>query len=329
MNLHRPPRQGFTLIELLVVIAIIAILIALLLPAVQQAREAARRSSCKNSLKQIGLALHNYLDTHQKFPPGGVTRRNNNPASNCIIGGTKSVDSFAPWSVLILPFLEQAPLYNQFNMESPYVGVTNDAISSSNLALQSDPNKNFECPSDPNNSRGQPNSNYYAVSGGGSVVSGTSGAYQSGCSCCKSSSGPQRMLYYNGMFFNNSKTSMRDLVDGTTNTFMLGETRYHPLVRAAGTSGLSWASSFRTSGLTSLQGAAAAAVLPINGSDRNAGIDHTFDQYSVMFGSYHVGGCHFLLADGSVHFLSENIDIGVYRSLGIINDGLPIGGFSN
>lgn len=105
---HAPRlRRGFTLIELLVVIAIIAVLVALLLPAVQQAREAARRSSCKNNMKQLGLALHNYHDTHFSFPPGYLDQDS--------YGGFGFVDinqGHWAWSASLLPFLDQAPLYN-------------------------------------------------------------------------------------------------------------------------------------------------------------------------------------------------------------------------
>jgi len=97
------------LIELLVVIAIIAVLIALLLPAVQQAREAARRSTCKNKMKQIGLAMHNYHDTHRAFPPGVVS----NKGGTCPTGGVGG----APWTVMILPFIDQAPRYKDFNTD--------------------------------------------------------------------------------------------------------------------------------------------------------------------------------------------------------------------
>ena len=95
-------KRGFTLIELLVVIAIIAILIALLLPAVQQAREAARRTQCKNNLKQIGLALHNYHDVHNGFPMGNMIPGTHGPTA---------------W-VAMLPFIEQAPLFNQINFSA-------------------------------------------------------------------------------------------------------------------------------------------------------------------------------------------------------------------
>ena len=102
MNIFRRTRRGFTLIELLVVIAIIAILIALLLPAVQQAREAARRTQCKNNLKQLGLALHNYHDVHRCFPFGHE-------------GTTKSFSAFS----MLLPYLEQANVYNQIDFNVP------------------------------------------------------------------------------------------------------------------------------------------------------------------------------------------------------------------
>ena len=110
MLTFRKRRGGFTLIELLVVIAIIAVLIALLLPAVQQAREAARRTQCKNNLKQIGLALHNYESTFGRLPPGTFGGM-----------GTCNDDGLA-WSFSILPYLDQAPLYNQIDA---YLAATN------------------------------------------------------------------------------------------------------------------------------------------------------------------------------------------------------------
>src|SRR6188472_548040 len=105
MSLKAHSRRGFTLIELLVVIAIIAILIALLLPAVQQAREAARRSQCKNNLKQLGLALHNYHDTSNTLPPGWI-------AVPTMSGNTNASAPCWGWGTMILPGLDQAPLYS-------------------------------------------------------------------------------------------------------------------------------------------------------------------------------------------------------------------------
>ena len=109
-------RKGFTLIELLVVIAIIAILVALLLPAVQQAREAARRTQCKNNLKQLGLAFHNYHDVHRTFPPGWIndhTRwQTTGGASVNSHHGNAEDDAQWAWSVFLMPFIDQAPAFN-------------------------------------------------------------------------------------------------------------------------------------------------------------------------------------------------------------------------
>src|SRR3954454_25192238 len=109
-------RRGFTLIELLVVIAIIAILIALLLPAVQQAREAARRTQCKNNLKQIGLALHNYHDTCNSFPPGWINTWASNPPRSNFPGNSWG------WNAMILPMMDQGNVYNQINWSVGFAG---------------------------------------------------------------------------------------------------------------------------------------------------------------------------------------------------------------
>lgn len=148
MSKNVPSRRGqraFTLIELLVVIAIIAVLIALLLPAVQQAREAARRTQCKNNLKQVGLALHNYHDTYQKFP--AAMYFSNFPNGGLIgyqqtNGGTNHGPS---WLVCLLPHIDQAPLYSQANFTQAIGAAVNAPITSANLTA-------FQCPSDPNSS---------------------------------------------------------------------------------------------------------------------------------------------------------------------------------
>lgn len=132
-------RNGFTLIELLVVIAIIAILIALLLPAVQQAREAARRTQCKNNLKQLGLALHNYLDTHSKFPPAEV-----HPGDFITGGRTGGWGGIrGNWVVYLMPFYDQAPAYNTIDFSQSLVNnATNAAVLGQNY-------EQLLCPSNP------------------------------------------------------------------------------------------------------------------------------------------------------------------------------------
>lgn len=129
MTRNKLNRAGFTLVELLVVIAIIGILVGLLLPAVQSAREAARRMSCGNNLKQMGLALHNYHDTHQKFPPGAIWGVGKAP---------HTLPYHHTWCVMILPFIEQQPLYDSINKNLPIWG---QPAVSTQVAT-------FRCPSD-------------------------------------------------------------------------------------------------------------------------------------------------------------------------------------
>jgi prepilin-type N-terminal cleavage/methylation domain-containing protein len=127
-------RSGFTLIELLVVIAIMSRLFSLLLPAVQQAREAARRVQCKNNLKQIGVALHNYHDAHGKFPPGFIR------------------DHGSAWSAMILPELDQSPLYNTISWGSKWSSGDNEAACGTVVSV-------FRCPSAPIHNHVPNNSN--------------------------------------------------------------------------------------------------------------------------------------------------------------------------
>jgi len=175
-------RRGFTLIELLVVVAIIAILVALLLPAVQQAREAARRASCKNNCKQIGLALANYENALSVFPPAQIAGTNNN---NCVMstpGGSDANWQRAGWTVLILPYMEDSQLYNQFNFQLPFMGRAdltaaltstvygynvNFGRGGTGFGQWSDSPTSFRCPSNPNFNSDRYINCYFACMGGG------------------------------------------------------------------------------------------------------------------------------------------------------------------
>tara|TARA_R110002095_G_C4228622_1_gene237788 strand:+ start:709 stop:1671 length:963 start_codon:yes stop_codon:yes gene_type:complete len=311
-NSHQ--QRGFTLIELLVVIAIIAILIALLLPAVQQAREAARRSQCKNNLKQIGLALHNYNSTHSVFSPGAVAVTALPPTDWCLktSGG---YSDFAPWTVLILPYLEQAALYDDFNFSERFSAMFNRSVyhgSATNHAASLQRLSAYECPSDPMATAENHLSNYRGIQGGGLNHDCGVTTYR---------------FYRNGILYVNSSIRFRDITDGTSNVFLCGESIYNP-IPATGTSGQSigWASTVSTRNDGRLPGNLAATRDGINSWSGNPETDNTQIIMSHTLSSRHVGGCHFLMADGSVHFLSENMDIITYRSLGIRNDGLPVGG---
>lgn len=315
--MNRHTSRGFTLIELLVVIAIIAVLIALLLPAVQQAREAARRTQCKNKMKQIGLALHNYHDTHNVFPPGGTSNNSTSPANFCQGGGSATTYSLAPWTVHVLPFLDDAARYNEFDLNYPVISIQDIAAfgngHAGNRTAWLRGNEKYNCPSDPNSARNGTN-NYFGVQGGNS-------------NSCKGTS-TERWWEKTGMLFHNSSVRMRDVTDGTSNVLLLGETKYQS-TKDANLSGMQfyrWASSdwFHSNGSPSQ---VASAAIQINSQPAPITSSNSFNAQTRTFGSFHTGGCHFTMADGSVHFFSENMDAGVYQGVGVRSDGLPVGGF--
>lgn len=338
---QHPRRHGFTLIELLVVIAIIAILVALLLPAVQQAREAARRTQCKNNLKQLGLALQNYHDSYNTFPIGAGSGRPNVSESLYVqISGTAR----APWTVAILPYLEKTAVYESFRQEETFVGVydENNGRSPENRDASNIPMPIYHCPSYSGSDR--LHSNYFGVMGGGTLPAWTGASAHAG-----------RAFWDNGVLYANSRTKMRDITDGTSNTFLVGETKYQlgPGGRSSGTIRSGWASTIRGSGAVnvSIPGTLAAATdVAINAfkgtgnTGDTAFNEGTASRYGTViisgssvpatnclqgraFGSTHTGGCHFAFVDGSVHFIGENINLDTYQNLAIRNDGQVLGEF--
>lgn len=279
-------RKGFTLIELLVVIAIIGILVALLLPAVQQAREAARRTSCKNNLKQFGLALHNYHDTHRTFPPGYVYRPG--PSGENILG--------FGWGAMILPFLDQSNLYSRFDWNAPIFDPVNEQLRTRHLAV-------FLCPSDP-------------ISSDRFVEMGpTPERYAMGCYVA--SFGPPDLdatqEKRDGMFSRNSRTRIADVSDGLTNTLMAGE-RVNGPFRHPGSHGVhvtyetTWSGAVRE--WTEPADDHGHMVLFQTGNVPNA---PTSDDRDVS--APHIGIAQFLLGDGSVRPIGESIHFAVYQAL--------------
>jgi prepilin-type N-terminal cleavage/methylation domain-containing protein/prepilin-type processing-associated H-X9-DG protein len=318
-----PNRIGFTLIELLVVIAIIAVLIALLLPAVQQAREAARRSQCKNNLKQIGIAMHGYHEQHRTYPPGVINR----PAgtwTNCTTmsnGVAKPNDQNRSWGwgTFLLPNLDQSPLYEELRPDGCRMPNENTAYNGRNL-LQL-PLEAFRCPSDPSPEINPGHQNY------------------------------SKSNYVINQFYGNASTRVRerDVTDGLSNTIMHAERamNYIAPVGKRYTGGIVWGRSDSTDA-----GYKFRANWPINEPHLTTGTgvgtnDAGCKRHGVS--SYHAGGAHILLGDGSVRFLSENIghnpaagDVTtcidpltavhsgpgfVFQNLSITNDGTPLGEF--
>ncbi|MCA8984988.1 MAG: DUF1559 domain-containing protein [Planctomycetaceae bacterium] len=291
-------RCGFTLIELLVVIAIIAILVALLLPAVQQAREAARRSSCKNNLKQIGLALHNYHDTHQVFPPGLVQPTNSlgSPNQATAAPSCAGCNPGWGWAALILPFMEQGALYDAAGIGTGSLPFDHQSAYRTVIAA-------YMCPSDV----------------GASVDdSGTASMWArqtaAGWEAAKSNYMGNNDHYFTnrdssdtnpshaptGIFWRHSKVSMRDITDGTSNTILAGERRY----QASGVNASAgvWAGSVDSDHENDF----AYDILGTGWAHINGNI--TGWDFVKGFSSTHKGGAQFVLVDGSVRFLSENVD---------------------
>ncbi len=333
MQLSR--KRGFTLIELLVVIAIIAILISLLLPAVQQAREAARRTSCKNNMKQIGLALHNYLDTYSVFPPSFVADI-----------GTGTNTPGGEWSIhaRILPFLEQANLYNLADLNLAYDDPANGEIASQRVAT-------YLCPSELNDRAREKNGVpiHYPVSYG--YNGGTWNVFDN-------STGKPG----NGSFAPNFSSRPRDFSDGMTNTICFSEVKtYTPYNRDGdqgtttipstaaevdaliATGGSNKSNSGHTEGVDGrVHQTGFTVTLPPNSKVHVPGVNNDQGDYTscredkscatstfaaVTSRSYHVGCVQTLLMDGSVHTISENIDLSIWRKLGQRNDGSVLGEF--
>lgn len=337
MNQKPISKKGFTLIELLVVIAIIAILIALLLPAVQQAREAARRSTCKNKVKQLVLALHNYHETHGVFPAAYYTR--NNPGSS-----VSGLENRATGFVMLLPFMDQTGLYNLYNFDIGTGGGPDQSgggqtfnqtpfLNETKLAI-------FQCPSmstQLSNIRTNPRDGHLDSSDTGSSYT-SSYAFSSG-----NKSGSTFWAIYigtanidqAGIMTANSSNRMRDVTDGASNTFILGEAEQNDLkTDASGT-----VSAIDNSDVISRRHAywtegqhhsARSTFMPPYKSIEACVLSFApsgWRDCNYSFGSPHVGGLHMGMADGAVRFVSENVNLSTWRLLGSMADDQVTGEF--
>lgn len=336
-------RNGFTLIELLVVIAIIAILIALLLPAVQQAREAARRTQCKNNLKQLGLALHNYESTYTCFPMSSVIVRRPDGSINT---------SFVGPYLRLLPYVEQGNVANAVDMNSAYGSLANAVAVGRKMEL-------FLCPSDPNNQ--QKSHPEYGD------IAGTSYGFCMGdwYVFLSPDAGPQNR----SAFGPNMCRRFRDVTDGTSSTVFISEVKaYTPYIRDCG--GLvniadpinvppttadpltvapeygSAGCQFKTDGHSEwaemavhhvgfttawtpnkmTPGGPGMAYPDVDLTSRRERLGGpTFA--AITSRSHHTGGVQSLLGDGSVRFVSSNIEGTIWRALGTIGNGEVVAEF--
>ncbi len=296
--------RGFTLIELLVVIAIIAILIALLLPAVQQAREAARRTHCKSNLKQIGIALHNYHDINSSFPSGYI--RNDPSNTNTHWPATRR-EGWG-WGALLLPQLEQTNLHEQLGVsrfELLEVLSGNGSLTPQEAqALLQTRLEVFVCPSDANKELAHADRHF---GGGIGTDAGGLGNWRPGLANYIAVRGTREQSQQSndcqGAMFFNSAIGFNDIVDGTSNTFAVGEReticgRAGSWIGVRNPEGNGTRAFFYVVGHG--QGTINAPSPPINWGDR--------DGCGEGFSSLHPGGAQFLFCDGSVKFISESID---------------------
>ncbi len=290
---HR--RVGFTLIELLVVIAIIGILIALLLPAVQQAREAARRTQCKNNLKQIGLAMHNYHDIFNVIPPGDLS------------GGYTRTSAF----VSILPQIDQAGMFSQYNFNRPHTDASNMQVVSQRIPAYLCPSavirRSVPTPGCDINNRAP---GTYAGSSGSGDPWGTRTTGNAN----------------NGLIVNLHSGPVRfgDVTDGLSSTLLVGESAWNfpdyvfssgPCLGQVRFGFTYWSSPYPLSTLFTTRG-------PFNPQRLDG------DQTRLAsFRSDHVGGAHFVFGDGTVRFLSENTDRNLLNSLATRSGNDVVGEF--
>ncbi len=334
-------RRGFTLIELLVVIAIIAILIALLVPAVQKVRESAARAHCQNGLKQLGIALHSYHDANGRFPPG---------RKNLLNAEGNSIATYQPdpvgrnihGLVLLLPYLEQAALYQKFNLNGacgnfnasslgyPTGGAVlanPDAVASGNAALAATVLTILLCPSDSGSPLIPPNANYSPDLGKGIQAAKTSYDFIANA---------DGVGYYNywlhgtagsrTIFGENNTTRFTDITDGTSNTFAMGEqtlATYNGQTSAWAYAG--W-TSVGIDPVGSWNGTFPAQGLNIWNYNNNPPPNNQIGQRASWYNaaSLHEQGVNFVYADGSVHFVRQDIDVISLTNLSRMADGQNI-----
>ena len=332
--------RGFTLIELLVVIAIIAILISLLLPAVQQARESARRTQCRNHLKQIGLALHNYHDVHRVFPPAYL---GSPVASGTSVGvsfpdDNRNGPSGLGWGVMILPYLEQSALYQQFDPTIPLWAPQQSAAlrakvttflcpsavgGSDGFALRRYTSGDNESPGNP-----QPYSPALTLAHSHYVtMAGTQGPWARPTAWSTDFSVPEPIpsagsAIIDGAFYRNSRIRIADITDGTSNTVFVGEHTSRLSDKTwVGVVPYSVTCKKQNGVVTDDCDSGGALVQGHSGPDLH---DHPQviihqpnhpAQHPDQLESDHTGGCHGLLGDGSVRFFSQYMDGFTWASL--------------
>jgi len=295
--------RAFTLVELLVVIAIIGVLVALLLPAVQAAREAARRMSCTNKLKQVVLASHNFHDTYQKLPYGALDRQPGEATATYYTG-----------HIQILPFMEGDAIARRWNPALPRNSTVDNGGGFSNASLQQMKIPTYTCPTmtPPSGPLGgvenrAPCSYLFAAGTQDAQLYAYASYYMQPEPAYDGAVIPIKDTTTTPAYPNGEATKLRDMTDGTSNTFFAGETDFVPEGKPStkmggiwsyGYIGYSWGTTF----------------VKFNKHD------HTTTVYGA-FRSQHPGGANFALSDGSVRFLADSVENAIYQAAATRNGG--------
>ncbi len=304
--MHRP-RHGFTLIELLVVIAIIAILISLLVPAVQKVREAAARTQCSNNLKQLALACHNYHDVYKHLPYNAQVI-NYNWSSDQNVPGPQTWT----WIARILPYIEQGALASQYNIPGGTMGQAQAGLTAifPTLTCPVDVEENnpaTDWMNIPGVAMGL--TSYKGVSGSNWGVNGGSTFTTNFPNADPGPAGQDGLDHGNGIFYRsdgNRRLTLQHIMDGTSGTFMIGESMHSYDMHCGGWPYPNYVN--------------ATCAIPLNYQDPPPS-DYTDWPNRYSFHSNHTDGANFALADGSVRFVSNNINLNLYRAMATIAGG--------
>ena len=338
-------RSAFTLVELLVVIAIIGILIGMLLPAVQQVREAARRAACMNNIRQLALSMHNYESTFERFPPGTQRNNGNNVRHDPIWPRTNGAGPHqgrtVGWGMFILPFIEQNTLQEEMkNATNNWNDNWWQKTRASGELIASAVLPPFICPSDDS-----PDNEYNKFYTHKNITNGAYG--KSNYVACLGNCWAYQHTWVNkqnkiGIFSHNTKTTFANIADGSSNVILIGERASRTEKESGAPSGYGnperlnygaiwagWSFKNQTSTPNAQERAPEYAALGIafeGGNGAEWGVNGFRSSQSIA-SSFHPGGATVAMADGSGHFLNENISIRTLRHLAAMKDGAIVSGF--
>lgn len=301
---RRVAARGFTLVELLVVIAIIGVLVALLLPAVQAAREAARRAQCSNNFKQVGVALHNHHAALKHFPAGINMWRSTDGA--CSVPPSQPSQFLGwGWGTFLLPYLESGAIYDQIDFSEGIYAGPKSFVAGGKFV------ETYLCPSDP-----QGDELVFCCTGsrnGATEEEDLARTNMAGVADSRdwSCNGSWPRLDADGALFQFRELSTKDMTDGTSNTLMVGEIVGFGEGSHTGLFWVTWDILHTANGIN----------LPVRLTPSGPWVVE-----ETGFASFHPGGCHFLMADSSVHFINQEIDQAVLAALTTRQGGEPVDG---